>query len=515
MPSSLIRGKHVICKIDDSGEPVVVDDGAVFQRDGVIVEVGRYADLAARYQPDDVIGSAEHVVMPGLVNGHHHIGVTPVQLGSLDQPLELWFATRIAARDVDPYLDTLYSAFEMLESGVTTVHHIHGARRGPVSGWTASAKRILQAYRDVGMRVTYSFGFRDQNRLVYKDDQEFAASLPEPLDAEIGEMLAGAAIPFEQYMSDLFLDLWEGAGKNTEERVRIAVAPANLQWCSDDAFMALKEQAAKYGVGMHMHLLETAYQRVYARERGGSTAVRHLHDIGFLGPEVTFGHGVWLTEDELDLTAAADAKVCHNASSNLRLRSGIAPVNAMLKRGITVGIGIDEAGINDDRDMLQEMRLVLKLHREPGIDRSAPTAANVLQMASEFGARTTGFANEIGTLEVGKGADMNVVAWKQITYPYMDPSIPTVEALVHRVRPDGIDTVLVAGEVVMRNGKSTRLDKAAVLDELAESLRAPLSPAEVRRQELSREIYPHVRAIVDGWLDDEPIEPYYRMSTRR
>ena len=149
-------------------------------------------------EPDDVIGSAEHVVMPGLVNGHHHIGVTPVQLGSLDQPLELWFATRIGARDVDPYLDTLYSAFEMLESGVTTVHHIHGARRGPVSGWTASAKRILQAYRDVGMRVTYSFGFRDQNRLVYKDDQEFAASLPEPLDAEIGEMLEGAAIPFEQ-----------------------------------------------------------------------------------------------------------------------------------------------------------------------------------------------------------------------------------------------------------------------------------------------------------------------------
>src|SRR4029078_7818095 len=99
----------------------------------------------------------------------HRVALARSQRGSPEYPLELWFATRMAARDVDPYLDTLYSAFEMLESGVTTVHHIHGARRGPVSGWTASAKRILQAYRDVGMRVTYSFGFRDQNRLLYKD----------------------------------------------------------------------------------------------------------------------------------------------------------------------------------------------------------------------------------------------------------------------------------------------------------------------------------------------------------
>jgi len=115
MASSLIRGKYVVVKVESRMEARVIADGAVFQRDGVVVEVGPYAELQARHRPDEVLGSAEHVVVPGFVNGHHHVGLTPLQLGSPDHPLELWFASRMTARDVDPYLDTLYSAFEMLE----------------------------------------------------------------------------------------------------------------------------------------------------------------------------------------------------------------------------------------------------------------------------------------------------------------------------------------------------------------------------------------------------------------
>src|SRR5207249_7282000 len=91
-------------------------------------------------------------------------------------------------------------------------------------------------------------------------------------------------------------------------------------------------------------------------------------DMGFLGPHLTLGHGVWLTEDDIDLVVETGTMICHNASSNLRLRSGVAPLNHFLARGVRVALGLDEAGINDDRDMLQEMRLVLRLHREPGMD---------------------------------------------------------------------------------------------------------------------------------------------------
>src|SRR5438094_5350491 len=156
MASSLIRGKYVIARATSRTDVSVIEDGAVFQRDGTIVEVGRHQDLAAKYQPDAILGSPGHVVMPGFVNSHHHVGVTPFQLGSPDHPLELWFASRMATRNVDPYLDTLYSAFEMLESGITTVQHLHGWRIGPAARVVAVAERILQAYRDIGMRVSYS-----------------------------------------------------------------------------------------------------------------------------------------------------------------------------------------------------------------------------------------------------------------------------------------------------------------------------------------------------------------------
>src|SRR5262249_5730644 len=155
MATSLIRGKYIICSSGSPHAATIVEDGAVCERDGTVVEVGPWAVLAERYRPDRVLGSPDHVVLPGLVNSHHHVGLTPFQLGSPDYPLELWFASRMAARDVDPYLDTLYSAFEMLESGITTVQHIHGWRGGPAAAVVARAERILRAHDDVGMRASH------------------------------------------------------------------------------------------------------------------------------------------------------------------------------------------------------------------------------------------------------------------------------------------------------------------------------------------------------------------------
>ena len=159
MASSLIRGKYVICKVTGRAEAEVIADGAVFQRDGTIVDIGRHRDLAARHRPDEVFGSGEHIVMPGFVNSHHHVGLTPFQLGSPDYPLELWFASRMAARNVDPYLDTLYSAFEMLESGITTVQHLHGSRVGPAStgaGDRRAGAQGLSGHRHAGLVLLFA-----------------------------------------------------------------------------------------------------------------------------------------------------------------------------------------------------------------------------------------------------------------------------------------------------------------------------------------------------------------------
>src|SRR5262245_34569608 len=242
MASSLVRGRHVICRVRSRTEVEVVDDGAVFQETGTIAEVGPYATLAANHRPDEVLGSTDHVVLPGLVNSHHHVGLTPFQHGSPDHPLELWFASRLAARDVDPYLDTLYSAFEMVESGVTTVQHLHGWRIAPASRVRAIAERILRAYDDIGMRVSYSYALRDQNRLVYEADEDFLRRLPADLAGDVAGWFQGQTIPLEDQLG-LFADLWEHLGRNTGERARIQLAPANLHWCSDRALEALRDHA--------------------------------------------------------------------------------------------------------------------------------------------------------------------------------------------------------------------------------------------------------------------------------
>ena len=513
MPSSMIRGKYVVCGVVDRHEATVIENGAVFQRDGVIVDIGTHDEIASRHRANSVIGSPDDVVIPGLVNSHHHIGLTPVQRGSRDYALELWLATLIAGRTVDPYLDTLYSAFEMIESGVTTVQHLQVWVPRPLEHVESVIARVLDAYRDIGMRVSFSYALRDQNQLVYESDTEFLRRLPREPAAELGAFLDSYSLPLDEQLG-LFEDTC--TKYRDRERTRIQLAPCNLHWCSDQALRAVRELSEKHRAPMHMHLLETAYQKEYARRRGGGTAVDYIRRREMLGPLMTLGHGTWLTEGDIEILADTGTHVCHNASSNLRLRSGIAPVNRLEARGVNVALGIDEAGINDDRDMLQEMRMVLKLHREPGFDENVPTSPQVLRMATENGARTTPFGDAIGKLEVGRAADLVVMSWRDIAYPFLDLDldVSVVDAVVHRARTSGVKSVIVGGEVVLHDGRFTRVDKAAALEELAESLARPANDDEVRRSRLSRDVLPHVRRFYEGYLEAEVRAPFYDLNSR-
>ena len=513
MPSSLIRGKYVVCKVLNRREAQIIEDGAVFQRDGLIVEVGTFEALSKKYSSDEMLGSDQHVVLPGFVNSHHHVGLTAFQMGTPDLPLEQWIMDRVRKRDVDAYLDTLYSAFEMIESGITTVQHLHNRVNGNVQRVHETANRVIKAYQDVGMRASYSFGLRDQNRMVYEADEDFLKRLPADLASEVAEVALAQCIPLEDNFS-LFEQLYRE--HHGAERVRIQLAPVNLHWASDKALILLRDCAAQHHVPIHMHLLETKYQKQYARRRSGGTAVEHLRDLRMLGPHLTLGHGVWLTASDIDLIAETGTLVCHNPSSNLRLRSGIAPLNALERRGIQVALGLDDCSINDDRSMLQEMRVALKVHRVPGMDDDVPTASQVLQMATEHGARSTPFGLNIGTLETGKSADLVIMDWKHIAFPYLDSDVPIVDALVHLARDTGVETVLVSGEPIMRDRKFTRLNKADVLEELTASLRVPLRPDEERRRQLSKRLFPHVRQFYadEGYLSEQDGVPFYHMNCR-
>jgi cytosine/adenosine deaminase-related metal-dependent hydrolase len=497
MSSSLIRGKYIIGRVIDNDRAEIIEDGTIFQRDGKIVEIGTWEDLSGRHQPDEVLGDGTHVVVPGFVNGHHHVGVTPFQLGCPDLPLELWVPWRLASRSVDPYLDTLYSAFEMIESGVTAVQHINSLFFGPVEPCAQAAEAVLRAYRHIGMRVSYSFMIHDQNHLVYEADDKFVGRLSKELGRCMTEFFAALELPAADQFQ-LFEDLY--ARHNGAPLTRIQLAPGNLHWSSDQLLDRFADYSMRFGVPMHMHLVETAYQKEYARRRTGSTAVQYLHRFGLLGDRMTLGHGVWLTDTDIDLLAETGTHVCHCPSSNMRLRSGTMSLNRLAERGIGVAIGIDEAGINDDRDMLQEMRLALNLHRKPGHQRTVPTPCQILRMATEDSAVTTPFGAEIGILEPGRAADLTLMRWEQIAAPYLEPEVPVVSAMLHRAKTSGVDTVIVGGEPVYRDRRFTRVDKDAVLEELAASLSGPLTSVEEQRRQTARDVYGHVEAFYRGYL---------------
>jgi 5-methylthioadenosine/S-adenosylhomocysteine deaminase len=514
MALRLIRGKYVICQKPNSADVGVIEDGAVAYNFGRIVALGSYRELYDRYRPEVVSGSVGEVILPGFVNAHHHIGLTPFQLGVPDLPLELWLLARLAMPPVDPYLDTLMSAFEMIESGTTTVHHLQSRIPRPVHEWDHYISEVIRAYHDIGMRVTFSLSIRDQGYIIYGDDETFLARLPSPLAGQIREVIYMQNISAREQVDRFFVDLYALHGKNRKDRVRIQLAPANLHWCSDEALNTIAEYSSQYDVGIHMHLLETPYQRVYAERRCGVSAVEYLHRSNLLCRRLTLGHGVWVTQGDLDYLTEGQVSICHNPSSNLRLRSGVAPVNEFLKRGIPVAIGIDEAGINDDRDMLQEMRMALNLHRTPGHEAVAPNPRDVFRMATQSSAQTTAFKDSIGSLRVGAFADFTLLNWSAVASPYLDPGSDVIDSIVRRAKPSAVSRVIVHGETVFHNGGFTRIDRPAVLKDLREYMSKADPEFVAKWRALVAETMAHVREFYRGWLPGGIGEPFYQFNAR-
>jgi cytosine/adenosine deaminase-related metal-dependent hydrolase len=259
--------------------------------------------------------------------------------------------------------------------------------------------------------------------------------------------------------------------------------------------------------------VESFYQKEYGTRTWSKTPIAHLNELGFLGPELSCAHAVWLTENDIDLLARNHTTVCHNASSNLRLKNGIAPVNAMLAKGVNVALGTDSTAINDDDDMLQEMRLVSKLHRQPSIGAPAITCSQVLRMATLNAAQPTYFGDRIGALEKGRRADMVVLDLASIEEPYLDPDTHIVDAILYRGKARQVDTVLIDGQAVLRGGRFTGLDKEEVLRELKDRFSRPVEPSALEAREMARRLLPYVERFYQSWNPGSG-QPHYVYNSR-
>ena len=464
---TIVRGGMVI---PDLGSEHSVENSAVLVNGDEIIAVARYEELANEYPTARQLGTQNHVVIPGLVNAHHHgYGLTSLQLGIPDDHLEPWLLhLRGSAPYVDLFLDTLFSAVNLLRNGVTTVLHA-GVPRG-TGTLQHETRTALRAYEDSGLRVAYAVQIQDQNHMVYQPDDLFLESLPVALRSALGSALM--AIPYPTV--DEYLALVRDVASTYAEhpRIKIFACPFAPQWCSDLLLREVRDLAEELSLGIHMHALESRLQKEYGRRAYRKSTIEHLADVDLLGPRTSIAHGVWMTDQEMDLCAASDTSIVHNASSNLRLRNGVLPLPRLLERGVNVALGLDCMGLNDDEDILQELRLVANIHRMP--QRTPKTHAieptDVLRTATTNGARVIGEELRIGKLEPGMKADLVLIDKEQLFFPHVDERISISQLLLSRARSVHVDTVMVDGRVLMDGRTLTHLNERNISSELVQSI---------------------------------------------
>jgi 5-methylthioadenosine/S-adenosylhomocysteine deaminase len=470
----LIYGGQLIRRWSASGSPAI-DQGALYEEDGRIVAIGTFDDLLRRYPMAHQIGGPDYVVMPGFVNSHSHgRGITTYQLGQPDEPLELRLveifhraesgskaaASSKQASDRFAYLDTLYSCAKQLASGITTTVHSHIYLDGPVEGLASSVRPVIEAYRDSGMRCAFTLGIRDRNSFSFASDEEFIASLPPALRDTANLRSARHYIAIDEYLG-LIRDL-----AASYPAVDFQLSPWNPIFCSDKLLEDLALASRREGWRIQTHLNETRHQAAYGLRQHGKSWVQYLKGIGMLTERFSGAHGVWLEEGDIEAFAQSGAQVVYNPSSNLRLLSGVAPVRDFLRGGVKVGFGLDSLSLNDDEDMLQDLRFGQLMQGSWGIDGEFISADAMLEMATVSGASIAGIEG-IGSLSEGGRAD--VVLLSRVEMEGLPNGRPLSEQLLKRARGVHVKTVIIGGRVMIEDGRWAGRDPADLLRELAGS----------------------------------------------
>jgi 5-methylthioadenosine/S-adenosylhomocysteine deaminase len=284
-------------------------------------------------------------------------------------------------------------------------------------------------------------------------------------------------------------------------------APDGPEWCSEAELRLAAKHAADKGACLHLHNSESPLERQWALQTRGKTMTGYLAEIGFLGPNVSCGHGVWYSEDDIRLLAKHGAVTVHCPCSNLRLGNGIAPVSAYMHGGMTVAMGTDGEGLTDRSKFLDEMRLAAYLQRIPSAAFPAPDpwtrglpARTVFEMATVNGARAFQ-RDKLGRLQPGYRADMLLLNAKRMATPYLWPGHDPYAAILQKAEPDHIDKVISRGRVLLDGGKIVTVDEEQVTRKLQSLYETIWKKQDGQRQALVRELEPYFFQFFKPWQE--------------
>jgi cytosine/adenosine deaminase-related metal-dependent hydrolase len=268
---------------------------------------------------------------------------------------------------------------------------------------------------------------------------------------------------------------WNGRANG---KIRVWYGARSLGACTPELYKQIANGSQKLGTGVTLHLSEVQEDVRYTQKEYGKMPVELMDQVGLVGPNVVFAHGVWLTENEWRILASRGASVAHCPSSNMKLASGIANVPEMMTAGVNVSLGCDGGPSNNCYDMIREMKMASLLQKVRLLDPLAIDAETALEMATINGARALGLQKEIGSIEVGKKADMILINLRK---PHFVPTFNPISNLVYAAEGSDVDTVIIDGKIVMENRIVKTLDESAILHQASERSGKLLQKAGIER----------------------------------
>jgi cytosine/adenosine deaminase-related metal-dependent hydrolase len=443
MGTLLVRKCGLLLTMDDTRREI--PGGGFFARDGFIEQVGMPGELPT--DADQVLDLSGCVVLPGLVNTHHHFyqtltrAVPAAQDANLFNWLKTLYPIWARMRPEDIRISTQTALSELALSGCTTASdHLYLFPNG------STLDDEIEAAQEVGLRLHASRGSMSLG--------ESQGGLPPDSVVENEERILADS----QRLIERHHDPKAGA------MVRVVLAPCSPFSVSGDLMRQSALLGREYSVHLHTHLAETQDEEAFCQAKFGYRPAGYMQSLGWVGPDVWFAHAVYANQPEIELFAHSGCGVAHCPSSNMRLASGIAPVAAYLRAGVKVGLGVDGSASNDGSNMLSEARQTMLLARLAsalgGASLSSPaapalmSARQALELATRGGAAVLG-RDDIGALEAGKCCDFAAFRLDKLAYAggLHDPAAALVFCT-----PQQVDLLVVAGHVVVRDGELTRLD---------------------------------------------------------
>ncbi|MEM2278517.1 MAG: amidohydrolase [Zestosphaera sp.] len=437
-----VRGKFVITM---NKKREVLRDGCVAVEDGEIVAVGKCSELDKdfRGRAAEEVNAEKHIVLPGLINTHVHLVQGMLKACANYRKLISWLKECVwplqgSMTQEEALASATLTILELIKSGTTSFLETGlVGRYGP--------DKIIETILKSGLRAAVSRHVMDMSGYAL----------------EKGALHEGLVEDGETSMKDTLRLYSKYHGR--EGRVYVWFGPRTPGAVSVELYREIVERAKELKTGITMHLAEVREDVEYTTKTFNMKPVDFAKWLGLVGPNVVLVHVVWVTDDEINTLAKTRTNVSHNPSSNGKLGSGIARVSDMLRAGVNVTLGTDGGPSNDNYDLIEEMHVAIILQNAYKMDPEALRAEDVLEMATIRGAEALGLSDKVGSIEVGKRADLITIKyWEPKLMPMNDP----ISHVVFAANGSHVQDVIVDGKIIMKNRNVLTLDEDEVLREV-------------------------------------------------